>query len=440
MSKTKVVTEIKKTFICLETNKILKESFHKFETDYSFNPLTIVDNKLVPIVNDFIFGLPTEVQKPLIYLENYIGKGVNQFLKGLNFLSEKLKVLNIKTNEQLEKYLKEHKLITKDNQILSFKIIGGLLIIIFLLSAFKGSEKSFEDAKETITYTKVSDNKVLETLPIIKKESKTPQERKAKNALKKEKKLLGAVKKENKEVKKLLKSFETVPLLPTKKVLSLQSLKKMESDVIVFNPSNIKKVYNGKISEELLTPKDNKIQKFTSYDDAVIYLFHAANYHNSVSENKINVYGFMAQMSIEAGIRVKDGGYISKLGTYANNLAGIKTGDNVPIIKSKDDDRNKFGKLVHSNFKIFGDIQEFISHYAYTVNKPRYVGLEQVKYEGKIITANMKPFLNNGDYFDYLHSLRKSGYCTQDPYVYERMCRKVFENEMKPVLKYHGLI
>ena len=212
MSKTKVITEIKKTFICLETNKILKESFHKFETDYSFNPLTIVDNKLVPIVNDFIFGLPTEVQKPLIYLENYIGKGVNQFLKGLNFLSDKLKVLNLKTNEQLEKYLKEHKLISKDNLILSFKVIGGLLIIIFLMSAFKSSEKSFENSNEPITYTKVSDNKIIEVLPLVKKEIKTPQERKAKNALKKEKKLLGAVKKENKEVRKLLKSFEeTLP-------------------------------------------------------------------------------------------------------------------------------------------------------------------------------------------------------------------------------------
>ena len=192
--------------------------------------------------------------------------------------------------------------------------------------------------------------------------------------------------------------------------------------VTLYNPNPYQ--FDMKTKESLPDPVKNKIKKYASYDIAILYHYVlASDYNKRNPDKKINILGYLGQVSFESGLRPKTGGYTSSLNTYANNPLGIKSNDKKDkILLVKDDDYIN-GIKVHSSFKIYNNFAEATEHYGEFVNKPRYTG--------KI--GNIKDYLDNRDYKKYLLELKKGGYATDITYAYA--ISKIIESEIIPVLK-----
>lgn len=205
--------------------------------------------------------------------------------------------------------------------------------------------------------------------------------------------------------------------------------------------------WNGKKVTDLPSPLLNKLNKFSTYENAVLYFYWLGKFYNRMNPTKtINVRGWMAQIGIEAGLRPANGGMLSGLATYVNNPHGGKTFEkNAPHIKAKDDEYVQ-GKLVHSRFKIFPSYYDAIKDYADVIHAARYMGKEQIDYVRKangvtkvtILYNSIAPYKNSKLWYKYIHGLRVSGYCTADEGVYESQCSVTYLEQGR-VLKKHGI-
>lgn len=224
------------------------------------------------------------------------------------------------------------------------------------------------------------------------------------------------------------------------------SLPVLEASTVLFKPDYTQ--YANKHKEELPSPIGNSIyKKFSSYEDAVIYLFYLGKLHNEDNPNKkINVLSMMFQSGIEMGLRPSSKGWVSKISTFGNNHLGLKTfNESDEFMYAKDDDRNKKGVLIESKFKIFPNFGEAIKYYAKLVSKPRYTGKESAelvyKVNGKtgvtICYPNVTPYIADQYWLQYVKELKDGGYCTSNKYINQV---KVTASEMLPILKKHGLI
>lgn len=224
------------------------------------------------------------------------------------------------------------------------------------------------------------------------------------------------------------------------------SIPVLEASTVLFKPDY--KEYANTNKEELPTPMgDPFYKKFSSYEDAVIYLFYLGKLHNEDNPTKkINVLSMMFQAGIEMGLRPSSNGWVSKISTFGNNHLGLKTFDESDeFMYAKDDDRNKKGVLVPSKFKIFPNFGAAIKYYANLVSKPRYTGKESAelvyKIHGKtgvtICYPNVTPYIADQYWLQYVKELKNGGYCTSNSYVNQV---KVTASEMLPVLKKHRLI
>lgn len=200
-----------------------------------------------------------------------------------------------------------------------------------------------------------------------------------------------------------------------------------QNTVTLYNPDPFQ--FHMKTSESLPNPTKNGIKKYASYDIAILYHYVlATDYNKRNPHKKINVLGYLGQISFESGLRPKSNGYTSPLNTYANNPLGIKSiVKSDKIILAKDDDYVN-GIKVHSGFKIFSNFAEATEHYADFVNRPRYTG--------KI--GDIRDYLDNRDYAKYLSELKKGGYATHPTYAYE--VSKIIKTEIIPVLKKNNYI
>lgn len=223
------------------------------------------------------------------------------------------------------------------------------------------------------------------------------------------------------KVKKTIRTKVTLPKVIT--TLQLSNCVDSLSKCVLYEAGD---KYNGVKAEQLPDPITNNIKKFSSYKDAIIYLYTVGKLHNRTSLNTINVMGWLCQNAIEMGLRPSRGGYVSKLGTHADNPSGLKT-FNVEdkCVWSKDDDKDKWGRLKHSRFHIFKDYQEAVDKYAEVVSKQRY--------------DSKNRYLQDADFRQYIHELRKDGYCTAPEGQYERQTSVAY-TEIAPVLKEAGLI
>ncbi len=222
------------------------------------------------------------------------------------------------------------------------------------------------------------------------------------------------------------KPGDVVELLPRVPIRSVEKIKSIKVEV-VFNPSNLIELYNGQKREELLSPKENNIKKFNSYDDGVLYFYKMLVQHNLTSDKPVNVIGVLSQIAIEAGLRKSSGGFMSTLSTYSNNPLGVKTWDkSEPQILAKDDDY-KNGKLVHAGFIMFPNFKAAIEHYADFVYKKRYTHGDGIL-----------DLLDDDEYTEYAQKLKDRGYCSNGRYA--AMVESVAENEIIPCLEKHKIL
>lgn len=226
----------------------------------------------------------------------------------------------------------------------------------------------------------------------------------------------------SKSEKKLVKSSVKTPIkLNLKKEVLTQKVVNANT-VTLYNPDSYQ--FNMKVTESLPEPMKNNVRKYASYDIAILYHYVLAmDYNKRNPEKKINVLGYLGQVSFESGLRPKNGGFTSRLNTYANNPLGIKSiNKSDKILLQKDDDYVN-GIKVHSSFKIFKNFAEATEHYGDFVNRSRYTGKK----------GDIKPYLNNKDFEKYLIELKKGGYATKENYPY--VVSNIIKSEIIPVLQ-----
>ena len=172
------------------------------------------------------------------------------------------------------------------------------------------------------------------------------------------------------------------------------------NSAITFSVDNPKAVYNGQKASSFNHTPENGIRKFMSKKSAILYMKALMENHNSRGKNLINVKVALSQFIVESGL--KNTGACAVMPTYCNNFFGIKEWHDAPRIFSKDDDRDKHGRLIHSAFKIFNTPAECVESYAMTIHGARYQRVH-----------------SKTTFLSYAIALKEAGYCTANSYAYD---------------------